>query len=200
VRLILFTRRAIFNHVWDSCDTGDQGRVSAVKLDAARCGRSVFRPTLDTLAPPEKAMGHESRQHNGGEHLITEVHVGFRTDGSRRKQAVKTAGRENQNRYTSVSSVPSTRKERSEQSCYTVWETRSSPAAGQVFFFLDLPFRRTSAHQGLARIESYKTSDNVSALCPRWCNILPCGGPALWQAVFQLFSELPPSLDPKTAI
>jgi hypothetical protein len=71
--------------------------------------------------------------------------AGFRTDWLRREQPMKTAGRENPNRWVKVPSTPSPWRGSSEQISldHLGWEARKTPAAGHVFF-LDFSLYRTS--------------------------------------------------------
>jgi hypothetical protein len=55
--------------------------------------------TLVPLGQPEKAMGHESQIELWSPNLTTFCFAGIGTDRLRREQAMKTAGRENPNRW-----------------------------------------------------------------------------------------------------
>src|ERR1700730_14369451 len=87
-----------------SRDTLVRERVSADKLGAACFGHRVSQPTLGPLGQPEKAMGHESRIELWSPDLTTFCLVGLGTDRLRCQEAMKTAGRENPNRWTILSS------------------------------------------------------------------------------------------------
>src|ERR1700677_4221482 len=78
--------------------------------------RLVSHPTLVPLGQPEKAMGHESQIEPWLAPNDRVLLVGLRTGWLRRKEAMKTAGRETHNRYTTVRSVPRSRNGSREQS------------------------------------------------------------------------------------
>jgi hypothetical protein len=59
---------------------------------------------LAPLGQPEKAMGHESRIEPGSPHLTTCCFASFGTDKLRCEEAMKTAGRENPNRWANMPS------------------------------------------------------------------------------------------------
>jgi hypothetical protein len=76
--------------------------------------------------------------------------AGFGTDRLRRAKVMKTAGRQNPNRWGNASN-PSTWRGSSEQILlnHVGWEARNGPAVAGVFF-LDFPFYRTN--QDLASV------------------------------------------------
>jgi len=88
--------------------------------------RLVSHPTLVPLGQPEKAMGHESQIEPWLAPDNRVLLVGLRTGWPRRKEAMKTTGRETHNRYTTARSVPRSRSGSREPSCSigTSWTTR----------------------------------------------------------------------------
>ena len=89
-----------------SRDTRVRERVSADKLGAVCSGHPVSQWTLGPLGQPEKAIGHESQIEPWLAPDYPFCFAGFRTEWLRREQPMKTAGRENPNRWVTV---PSTR-------------------------------------------------------------------------------------------
>src|SRR5580704_8002416 len=115
-------------------------------------GHLVSEPTLGPLGQPEKAIGHESpiepwlAPDHRSALRVSELRASLR-------QAMKTAGRGNPNRWSTASCTPSLWRGRSEQISldHMGWETRKTPAVAEVFF-LDFPLYRT--YQDLARAAS----------------------------------------------
>ena len=95
-------------------------------------------------------MGHESQIELWSPNGRPFCFVAFATDRLRRQEAMKTAGRENPNRWAIVPSIPSAWCGRSEQISLDQvgCEARKIPAEGGVFF-LDFYLYRT--YQELAR-------------------------------------------------
>ena len=95
-------------------------------------------------------MGHESRIELWSPNLTEVLLAGFGTDRLRCKEAMKTADRENPNRWANVSSNRAHGRGRSEQILLNRvgCEARKIPASGEVFF-LDFSLYRT--YQELAR-------------------------------------------------
>src|SRR5271154_1136733 len=106
--------------------------------------RLVSHPTLVPLGQPEKAMGHESQIEPWLAPDNRVLLVGLRMDWLRRKEAMKTPGRETHNRYTTARSVPRSLIGSREPSCSNElgWTARKTPATGEVFF-LDPLYRTT---------------------------------------------------------
>src|SRR5277367_1521867 len=90
-------------------------------------------------------MGHESRIEPWSPHLAAFCFAGFGTDRLRRAEVMKTAGRENPNRWGKRVQQPSTSRGSSEQILLNQMgcEARKSRAVAGVFF-LDFPFYRTN--------------------------------------------------------
>ena len=90
-------------------------------------------------------MGHESRIELWSPNLTTFCFAGFGTDRLRCEEAMKTAGRENPNRWTIRVQQPSTWRGRSEQILLNPvgCEARKIPADAGVFF-LDFYLYRTT--------------------------------------------------------
>src|SRR6202030_1943061 len=115
-----------------------------------RSGRDLLRRTVTStafssqpLGQPEKAMGHESRIELWSPDLTTFCFVGFGTDRLRCEEAMKTAGRENPNRWTILSSNRAPGAGGQNRSCSPVGcEARKIPADAGVFF-LDCVIART---------------------------------------------------------
>ena len=133
----------IFLWRWSSGsrDTLVRERVSADKLGAACFGHLVSQPTLGPLGQPEKAMGHESRIELWSPNLTTFCFVGFGTDRLRCQEAMKTAGRENPNRWTVLSSNRALGAGGQNRSCSIQWAAKQEkfqPKEG--CFFLTSPF------------------------------------------------------------
>src|SRR6202030_2914729 len=78
-------------------------------------------PTLGPLGQPEKAMGHESRIEPWSPHLTAFCFAGFGTDRLRRAKVMKTAGRENPNRWGNASSNRAHGAEVQNRSCSIMW-------------------------------------------------------------------------------
>ena len=113
--------------------------------------RSVSHPTLVPLGQPEKAMGHESQIEPWLAPDNRVLLVGLRTDWLRRKEAMKTTGRETHNRYTTPRGIPRSRSGSREQSCLmgTGWAaTKLRPQVKCVF--LDSLYRTTQELQDLS--------------------------------------------------
>ena len=69
--------------------------------------------------------------------LTTVLLVGFGTDRLRREEAMKTAGRENQKRYSNhVASRAHGTEGEHKPARWGGLDARKTPAAGEVFFFL----------------------------------------------------------------
>ena len=106
-------------------------------------GHLVSEPTLGPLGQPEKAIGHESpiepwlAPDHRSALRVSELMASLR-------QAMKTAGRRNPNRWATVPRTPSQWRGRSEQISlgHVGWEARKTPADGEVFF-LDFSLYRT---------------------------------------------------------
>src|SRR3984957_5077389 len=107
-------------------------------------GHLVSHATLGPLGQPEKAIGHESpiEPWLAPDHRsalpVSELIASLR-------QAMKTAGRGNPNRWATAPCTPSPWRGRLEHISldHMGWETRKTPAAAEVFF-LDFPLYRTS--------------------------------------------------------
>src|ERR1700720_2251925 len=105
-------------------------------------GHLVSHATLGPLGQPEKAIGHESRIEPwlAPDHRsalpVSELIASLR-------QAMKTAGRRNPNRWATAPCTPSPWRGRLEHISldHMGWETRKTPAAAEVFF-LDFPLLR----------------------------------------------------------
>jgi hypothetical protein len=134
-----------------SRDTRVRERVSADKLGAACFGHPVSQRTLGPLGQPEKAIGHEFPI----EPWLAPDHpfcfAGFRTDRLRRELPMKTAGRENPNRWVTV---PNTRVHGAEvqnRSRSIKWAGKQEKLRPQeVCFFLTSPCSE-NFHQAATR-------------------------------------------------
>ena len=89
-------------------------------------------------------MGHESRIEPWSPHLTTFCFAGFGTDRLRCEEAMKTAGRENPNRWAIVPRNRALGAGGQNRSCsiHVGCEARKIPAGGEVFF-LDFSLYRT---------------------------------------------------------
>ena len=86
-------------------------------------------------------MGHESRIELWSPNLTTFCFVGFGTDRLRCEEAMKTAGRENPNRWTIVSSNRAPGAEGQNRSCSIKWAAKQEKFRPmQKCFFLTSPF------------------------------------------------------------
>src|SRR5271168_3433229 len=130
-----------------SRDTLVRERVSADYLDAACFGQRVSHATLGPLGQPEKAMGHESRIEPWSPHLTAFCFAGFGTDRLRCEEAMKTAGRENPNRWANVSSNRARGAEGQNNSRSIVWAGKQEKfQLMEMCFFLTSPFIELARH------------------------------------------------------
>jgi hypothetical protein len=137
-----------------SRDTLVRERVSADKLGLACFGHPVSHPTLGPLGQPEKAMGHESRIEPWSPHLTAFCFAGFGTDRLRRAEVMKTAGRENPNRWGHASSNRAHGAEVQNRSCSIMWAAKQEKLQPrEMCFFLTSPF-----------IELIRTNPTVNAV------------------------------------
>ena len=109
-------------------------------------------------------MGHESRIEPWSPHLTAFCFAGFGTDRLRSEEVMKTAGRENPNRWGNASSKPSTSRGSSEQILlnHVGCEARKSPAVAGVFF-LDFPFYRTYRDLAAKSDDKLRLADDPDA-------------------------------------
>src|ERR1700688_1339165 len=102
-------------------------------------------------------MGHESRIEPWSPHLTAFCFAGFGTDRLRCEEAMKTAGRENPNRWANVSSNRARGAEGQNSSRSIVWAGKQEKfQLMEMCFFLTSPFielTRTRAG-GLPRVSS----------------------------------------------
>ena len=124
-----------------SRDTLVRERVSAGKLGPCGFGHQVSHPTLGSLGQPEKAMGHESRIEPWSPHLTAFCFAGFGTDRLRRAKVMKTAGRENPNRWGNASTNRAHGAEVQNRSCSIMWAGKQEKVRPlQECFFLTFLF------------------------------------------------------------
>src|SRR3984957_6257317 len=113
-----------------------------------RSGRDLLRRTVTStafssqpLGQPEKAMGHESQIELWSPNLTTFCFVGFGTDRLRRAKVMKTAGRENPNRWGNASSNRAPGAEVQNRSCSIMWAGKQEKVRPlQECFFLTFLF------------------------------------------------------------
>jgi hypothetical protein len=116
-------------------------------------------------------MGHESRIEPWSPHLTAFCFAGFGTDRLRREDVMKTAGRENSNRWGNASSNRVLGAEVQNRSCSVMWAAKQEkirPLRG--CFFLTSPFieliRSWLTFQRVSR-KYLNLRDDVSDLFPR---------------------------------
>src|SRR5260370_32869109 len=86
-------------------------------------------------------MGHESRIESWSPHKTALCFAGFRTDRLRREEVMKTAGRENPNRWGNASSNRAHGAEVQNRSCSIMWAGKQEKVRPlQECFFLTFPF------------------------------------------------------------
>src|SRR5271154_2124988 len=86
-------------------------------------------------------MGRESRIEPWSPHLTAFCFAGFGTDRLRRAEVMKTAGRENPNRWGNASSNRAHRAEVQNRSCSIMWAAKQEKVPPlQECFFLTSPF------------------------------------------------------------
>ena len=86
-------------------------------------------------------MGHESQIELWSPHLTVFCFAGFGTDRLRRAEVMKTAGRENPNRWANVSSNRASGADGQNRSCSITWagkQEKSQPV--EMCFFLTSTF------------------------------------------------------------
>ena len=124
-----------------SRDTLVRERVSADLLGPCVFGHQVSLTTLGPLGQPEKAMGHESRIEPWSPHLTAFCFAGFGTDRLRREEVMKTAGRENPNRWGNASSNRAHGADGQNRSCSIMWAAKQENfQPTEMCFFLTSPF------------------------------------------------------------
>jgi hypothetical protein len=92
-------------------------------------------------------MGHESRIELWSPNLTTFCFVGFGTDRLRREEAMKTAGRENPNRWATLASNRAPAAGDQNRSCSIQWaekQEKSQPV--EMCFFLTSTFIELIGH------------------------------------------------------
>src|ERR1700726_4331832 len=94
-------------------------------------------------------MGHESQIELWSPNLTTFCFVGFGTDRLRRKEAMKTAGKENPNRCAITRQPTELLGRKLELSLLNQagWKARKHPATAK-YFFLTFPFIELHRHLG----------------------------------------------------
>ena len=92
-------------------------------------------------------MGHESRIEPWSPNLTAFCFAGFGTDRLRREEAMKTAGRENPNRWTIVSSNRAPGAGGQNRSCSIKWAAKQEKFRPlEECFFLTSPFIELTRH------------------------------------------------------
>jgi hypothetical protein len=92
-------------------------------------------------------MGHESRIEPWSPNLTTFCFVGFETGRLRREETMKTAGRENPNRRSTMSSNRALGADGQNRSCSIQWAAKQENVQPEERYFLDFSLYRT--YQGL---------------------------------------------------
>jgi hypothetical protein len=86
-------------------------------------------------------MGHESRIEPWSPHLTAFCFAGFGTDRLRREEVMKTAGRENPNRWGNASSNRAHGADGQNRSCSIMWAAKQENfQPTEMCFFLTSPF------------------------------------------------------------
>ncbi len=154
--------------------------------------RLVSHPTLVPLGQPEKAMGHESQIEPWLAPDNRVLLVGLRTDWLRRKEAMKTAGRETHNRYTIARSVPRSRSGSRGQSCSigrAGWQEKPRP---QVKCFFLTPFIELHGSEHLRYTPRRRIRPDLSDLrYPCFTGYILARSPNAW---LTLQKNLPPQV------
>jgi hypothetical protein len=121
-------------------DTRVRGRVSAGKLDCACFGHRSLTSDPSPPRTTRKSYGPRVPDRTMVAILKTISALLVSEDWLRREEAMKTAGRENQTRYATAGSVPSSRNGSREQSCLMGWAGRQEKLRPQVKCFFLTPF------------------------------------------------------------